>query len=68
MNTFAMEIVKFLPISKIMNKTKGLARKIGVGTTGYTATEFLSGTLEDLLAPKTGQANNETLGEKGVDS
>ena len=68
MNTFAMEIVKFLPVSKIMNKTKGLARKIGVGTTGYTATEFLSGTLEDLLAPKTAQAKNETLGEKGVES
>lgn len=68
MNTFAMEIVKFLPVSKMMDKAKGLGKKLATGLTGYTTTEFLSGALEDFLAPKTAKAKNETLKEKGIEA
>jgi hypothetical protein len=66
MNTFAIEIVKFLPISKMMNKAKGLGKKLFTGLTGYTGTEFLSETLENFLAPKTAKAKNEDLIDKGI--
>ena len=68
MNTFAMEVVKFLPISKIVNKAKGLGKKIFTGVTGYSATELASGLIEDFLAPKTAKAKKETLADKGIEA
>ena len=50
--TVGGDVLKYLPVSKMVNSAKDIPTKLGIGLTGYTGTDAGAQALESQLAPE----------------